>query len=155
MAHPLFIEDLERLNSKLLQKEKDLNSAYPFALIGRRHLRSNNSWMHNSKRMVKGRERCTLLINTKDATALNIKEGQKVSLSSSVGKVIVPIEITSNMMQGVVSMPHGWGHNRKGTNMAIAQEHAGVSLNDLTNNMQLDTLTGNADFSGTRVKIET
>jgi anaerobic selenocysteine-containing dehydrogenase len=154
LAHPLFITDLERLNTRLTQLEKELTSTYPFALIGRRHLRSNNSWMHNSERMVKGRERCTLLINANDANALNITEGQNVTVTSNVGEVKLPIEITNSIMQGVVSIPHGWGHNRKGTNISVAQEYAGVSLNDLTNNMQLDTLTGNADFSGTRVKIE-
>jgi len=154
LAHPLFIADLERLNKRFLELEKELNADYPFSLIGRRHLRSNNSWMHNSARMVKGRERCTLLINSNDANTLNFSEGQKVTVTSNVGEVRLPVEITDTMMQGVVSIPHGWGHNRKGINMSIAQEHAGVSLNDLTNNMQLDTLTGNADFSGTRVNIK-
>jgi anaerobic selenocysteine-containing dehydrogenase len=154
LAHPLFIVDLKRLNTRLSQLEHELTSSYPFALIGRRHLRSNNSWMHNSERMVKGRERCTLLINSNDADALNIKEGQNVIVNSNVGKVTLPVEITDTMMQGVVSMPHGWGHHRNGTKISIAQNHAGVSLNDLTNNMKLDVLTGNADFSGTRVKIE-
>lgn len=154
LAHPLFIKDLERLNKKLIQLKNELNTDYPFALIGRRHLRSNNSWMHNSKRLIKGKERCTLLINSKDADTLNIKEGQNVTVTSTVGQVKIPVEITDTMMQGVVSIPHGWGHNRKGTKISIAQENAGVSLNDLTNNMQLDTLTGNADFSGTKVKIE-
>ncbi|MCK5400132.1 MAG: molybdopterin-dependent oxidoreductase [Flavobacteriaceae bacterium] len=154
LAHPLFITDLDRLNTKLLQLENESNSAYPFSLIGRRGLRSNNSWMHNSKRLVKGKERCTLLIHSKDANTLNIKDGQDVTVTSNVGQVKIPIEITDSMMQGVVSIPHGWGHHRKGTSISIAQNHAGVSLNDLTNNIQLDTLTGNADFSGTRVKIE-
>ncbi len=151
LAHPLFIGDLKRLNSKLNQESE---KEFPFYLIGRRHLRSNNSWMHNSERMVKGRERCTLLIHSKDAETLSIKENQKVTVISNVGKVQIPIEITDTMMQGVLSIPHGWGHHRKGTKMKIAEEHAGVSLNDLTNNMRLDTLTGNTDFSGTKVKIE-
>jgi anaerobic selenocysteine-containing dehydrogenase len=154
LAHPLFIKDLERLNTKFNQIKKESNSSYPFALIGRRHLRSNNSWMHNSERLVKGKERCTLLINSKDADVLNINEGQNVTVSSTVGQVKLPIEITENIMPGVVSIPHGWGHHRKGTKINVAQDNAGVSLNDLTNNMQLDILTGNADFSGTTVKIE-
>ena len=154
LAHPLFIADLERLNTKLSQLEKELSCDYPIALIGRRHLRSNNSWMHNSERMVKGRERCTLLINSNDADTLNLTDGQNATVSSNVGEVKLPVEITDTMMEGVVSIPHGWGHNRKGTNISTAQDNAGVSLNDLTNNMQLDSLTGNADFSGTRVKIE-
>ncbi len=152
LAHPLFIKDLERLNTKL--DEWHVKTTYPFALIGRRQLRSNNSWMHNSMRMVKGKKRCTLLIHSNDASTLNLNDGQTVTVTSNVGQVRLPIEITDTMMQGVVSIPHGWGHHRKGTNITIAQQHAGVSLNDLTNAMQLDELTGNADFSGTKVKIE-
>jgi anaerobic selenocysteine-containing dehydrogenase len=154
LAHPLFIKDLERLNTKFNQIEKESNTSYPFALIGRRHLRSNNSWMHNSERLVKGKERCTLIMHSNDAKTLNINEGQNVTVTSTVGQVKLPVEITENIMPGVVSIPHGWGHHRKGTKIAIAKDNAGVSLNDLTNNMQLDVLTGNADFSGTTVKVE-
>jgi len=154
LAHPLFVKDLERLNTKFNQIEKESNTFYPFALIGRRHLRSNNSWMHNSERLVKGKERCTLIMHFKDADVLNIKEGQNVTVTSTVGQVKLPVEITNTIMPGVVSIPHGWGHYRKGTKIAVAKDNAGVSLNDLTNNMQLDVLTGNADFSGTTVKIE-
>jgi len=154
LAHPLFLKDLERLNLKLNQWETETTSAFPFSLIGRRHLRSNNSWMHNYKRLVKGKERCTLLINTKDANLLHLKEGQFVKVTSDVGQVKLPVELTDTIMQGVVSIPHGWGHHRKGTNLEIAQQHAGVSINDLTNPKNMDTLTGNADFSSTKVKIE-
>lgn len=154
LAHPLFIADLERLNKKLKLLEIKAISKFPFSLIGRRHLRSNNSWMHNSTRLVKGKNRCTLLINPIDANSLNLKEGQFVKVSSDVGQVKLPIEITNNIMYGVVSIPHGWGHHRKGTNMKTAQQHAGVSFNDLTNEQNIDNLTGNADFSGTKVKIE-
>ncbi len=154
LAHPHFIKDLERLDAKLHEWQTKKNQHYPFALIGRRQLRSNNSWMHNSERMVKGKKRCTLLIHSKDANMLNIKNDQTVTVTSNVGEVKLPIEITDTMMQGVVSIPHGWGHHRKGTNITIAQQNAGVSLNDLTSDMQLDKLTGNADFSGTKVKIQ-
>jgi len=151
LAHPLFIKDLERLN-KTLEVKEDKN--YPFSLIGRRHLRSNNSWMHNSQRLIKGKERCTLLMNADDAHQLKLKNSEKVSVTSNVGSVILPVEIDDCMMSKVVSMPHGWGHHRKGVKLEIAQKHAGVSINDLTDPNRLDDLTGNADFSGTRVKIE-
>jgi len=151
LAHPLFVKDLKRLDKNLLAQT---DATYPFALIGRRHLRSNNSWMHNSKRLIKGKERCTLLIHPNDMVALNIKEGEKVRVTSNVGSVILPIEITDEMMPSVVSIPHGWGHHRKGIKLEIAQQHAGVSINDLTDAYKSDALTGNADFSGTRVKIE-
>ena len=154
LAHPLFIEDLKRLDKKLNLWKTNAISEYPFSIIGRRHLRSNNSWMHNSNRLVKGKNRCTLLINSDDANSLNLKENQLVKVTSDVGQVKLPIEITTSIMPGVVSIPHGWGHHRNGTNMKIAQQHAGVSLNDLTNHKNIDNLTGNADFSGTKVKIE-
>ncbi|PKP12316.1 MAG: dehydrogenase [Bacteroidetes bacterium HGW-Bacteroidetes-3] len=154
LAHPLFLGDLERLNAKLNESSSEKTLEFPFSLIGRRHLRSNNSWMHNSERLVKGKERCTLLIHPKDANFLQIEDGQIVKVTSDVGQVQLPIEITDSIMPGVVSIPHGWGHHRKGTKMEVAQQHAGVSLNDLTNAKNLDFLTGNADLSGTKVKIE-
>lgn len=152
LAHTLFIQDLERLNATL--DNSQVETTFPYALIGRRQLRSNNSWMHNSKRLVKGKKRCTLLIHSNDAQNLGVENGQTVTVTSSVGQVQLPVEIADTMMPGVVSIPHGWGHHRKGIKITIAQQHAGVSLNDLTNAMQLDMLTGNANFSGSRVKIE-
>jgi len=147
----LLVADLKRLDKTLLAKaDNDL----PFYLIGRRHLRSNNSWMHNSKRLTKGKIRCTLLINSIDANSLKLTQDQQVKVSSNIGQVIIPVEISDEMKTGVVSIPHGWGHNRKGTKLRTAEKHAGVSINDLTDPNRLDTLTGNADFSGTKVKIE-
>ena len=153
LAHPLFLKDLKRLAHKMNQWKNVTTSEYNFSLIGRRHLRSNNSWMHNSQRLVKGRNRCTMLVNTIDAEKLQLKNLQIVSVTSSVGTIKIPIEITSEIMQGVLSIPHGWGHHRKGTKIKVAENHAGVSLNDLTDATKIDALTGNADFSGTKVKI--
>ncbi|MFK7978432.1 MAG: molybdopterin-dependent oxidoreductase, partial [Saprospiraceae bacterium] len=102
----IFQEDLKRLANA-----PDTNGH--LLLIGRRHLRSNNSWMHNSQRLVKGRERCTVLMHPADAAARNLTVGQKVAVSSRVGKIELPVEISDKMMQGVVSIPHGWGHRRK------------------------------------------
>ncbi|MDT8417845.1 MAG: molybdopterin oxidoreductase family protein [Lutibacter sp.] len=154
LAHPLFLGDLVRLNAKLKELSSQKASEFPFSLIGRRHLRSNNSWMHNSERLVKGSDRCTLLIHPKDAHFLQIEDGQTVKVTSDVGQVQLPVEITDSIMPGVVSIPHGWGHHRKGIKMEVAQQHAGVSINELTNAKNIDRLTGNADFSGTKVKIE-
>lgn len=154
LAHPLFLGDLERLNAKLKELTSEKTLEFPFSLIGRRHLRSNNSWMHNSERLVKGKARCTLLIHPKDAHFLQIEDGQMAKVTSDVGQVQLPIEITDSIMPSVVSIPHGWGHHRTGTKMEVAQQNAGVSLNDLTNAEKMDFLTGNADFSGTKVKIE-
>ena len=126
-----------------------------FALIGRRHLRDNNSWLHNSELLVKGKNRCTVLINNLDAEKMNLQNLQTVKVSSRVGAVRIPCEITDAIAQGVVSIPHGYGHNRTGfISKTVAAEHAGVSLNDLTDDRVIDELTGNAAFSSVRVRIE-
>lgn len=123
-------------------------------LIGRRQLRSNNSWMHNSQRLVKGNPRCTILMHPSDATRRNLKSGQDVSVRSKVGRVVVPIEITGEMMPGVVSIPHGWGHDRIGVQLEVAQQHSGESINDITDNLAIDALCGTAAFNGTWVEVE-
>ena len=123
------------------------------SLIGRRALRSNNSWMHNSERLVRGRNRCTLLMHPDDAAARALCDGNTVRITSRVGVVVVPLEVTDSVMPGVVSLPHGWGHGRDGTRLSIANAHAGVSINDLTDDQRIDTLTGNAGFSGVPVQV--
>ena len=125
-----------------------------FSLIGRRHLRSNNSWMHNSQRLVKGPDRCTLMMHSSDAERLNLVAGTPVTISSSVGSVTAPLEITDEIMPGVVSLPHGYGHHRPKTKLSVAAQHAGVSINDLTDDKIVDNLTGNAAFSAQTVRIE-
>jgi anaerobic selenocysteine-containing dehydrogenase len=122
-------------------------------LIGRRHLRSNNSWMHNSRMLVKGPPRCTLMMHPEDARGLSISAGVSVRVQSRVGAITVPVEITDEVMPGVVSLPHGFGHHRPGTRMRTAEAHAGVSANDISDEMLLDRLTGNAAFSGTPVTV--
>ncbi|MBI3789602.1 MAG: molybdopterin-dependent oxidoreductase [Gemmatimonadetes bacterium] len=123
-------------------------------LIGRRELRSNNSWMHNSERLVRGKARCTLLMHPDDASHRNLADGQMALVISRVGAVEAPVEITDAMMPGVVSLPHGWGHGRPGVQMKTAAAHAGVSINDLTDDERVDRLCGTAGFSGTRVTVE-
>lgn len=147
----LLIADLKRLDKILLAKA---DKTYPFFLIGRRQLRSNNSWMHNSARLTKGKNRCTLIINPTDAIALKLINGQNVRVTSNVGSVTIEVEISQEIKFGVVSIPHGWGHHRRGTKQHIAEQNPMVSLNDLTDSNRIDALTANADFSGTKVKIE-
>ncbi|MEM6804737.1 MAG: molybdopterin oxidoreductase family protein [Bacteroidota bacterium] len=147
----LFLDDLSRLHSILEEKEKENMN---FSLIGRRHLRSNNSWMHNSQRLVKGPSRCTALIHPEDALALGIQDKEEVKVSSRVGCVSLPAEISDEIMKGVISIPHGWGHGRKGIKLDIAAQHAGVSINDLTDPQFIDPLTGNAALNGVPVRIE-
>ena len=154
LAPDLFLADLDRLEIQAKYWQEEEKSVYNFSLIGRRHLRSNNSWMHNSTRLTKGKELCTLLVNPKDAEKLQFKNKEMVRVSSVVGSVDIAIEISNEMMPNVVSIPHGWGHNYENIKMETAQKNAGVSINDLTNPDKIDALTGNANFSGTKVKIE-
>ncbi len=145
------VQDLERLRHEL-ESNQDVRDSR-LILIGRRHLRSNNSWMHNYRRLMGGKGRCTLLMHSQDARRIGLESGQRVEVSSRVGKVIVALEVTDDMMPGVVSLPHGWGHNRPGIRLSIAQQHPGVSINDLTDELQVDPLTGNAAFSGVPVRV--
>jgi anaerobic selenocysteine-containing dehydrogenase len=150
----LLLNDLERVNLNFQKLLKDIkNIKFDLQLIGRRHLRSNNSWMHNSERLVKGRDRCTLMIHPETAASRGIVNLEKVQIESRVGKVEIAVEITDEIMPNVVSIPHGFGHARKGVQLDIATAHAGVSLNDLTDDLLIDELTGNSAFSGVPVRI--
>ncbi len=122
-------------------------------LIGRRDLRSNNSWMHNSRRLMKGKARCTLLIHPDDAAARHVRPGQAVVVQSAVGRIVAQAEVTEAIMPGVVCLPHGWGHDRPGIQLTVAQERPGVSLNDLTDDSQVDILSGNAVLNGVPVSV--
>ncbi len=145
LAPSLFVDQLKRLKLDVHQQG--------LVLIGRRLLRSNNSWMHNSFRLVKGPEQCTLLIHPEDAASRSIEHLQEVQVTSRVGTVTITAEISDEIMKGVVSIPHGWGHNRKGSQWKIAEDHAGVSINDLTDDQFIDPVSGNAAFSGVRVEV--
>ncbi|HKO61859.1 MAG TPA: molybdopterin oxidoreductase family protein [Pyrinomonadaceae bacterium] len=123
-------------------------------LIGRRQLRSNNSWMHNSERLVKGKPQCTILMHPDDAAHRHLTKGENVRVRSRVGSIVLPVEISDEMMRGVVSIPHGWGHDRAGNQLDVAQQHAGASINDLTDDLAIDGLCGTAAFSGTPVEVE-
>ena len=148
-----FIDDLKRLNQELFNVVDEDKINFPFALIGRRHLRNNNSWMHNSELLMKGKNRCTVLMSSKDANNLSITNHQQIRIISNVGSIELPVEISDEMKEGVLSIPHGFGHNREGTKIKLAEENAGESINDLTDDHKIDRLTGNANFSGTRVKV--
>ena len=122
-------------------------------LIGRRTLRSNNSWMHNSHRLVKGRPRCTLLMHPRDAASRGLVAGQQVRIASRVGAVEAPLEVSEEVMPGVVSLPHGWGHGRPGTRLRVAEAHAGVCVNDVTDDTLLD-VSGTSALNGVAVTVE-
>jgi anaerobic selenocysteine-containing dehydrogenase len=123
-------------------------------LIGRRQLRSNNSWLHNTERLLKGKPRCTMLIHPEDAAERGVEQGQTVRVRSETGSIDIACEISDEMMRGVVSIPHGWGHNRKGIELAVAQQHPGQSINDVTDNRAVDALCGTAAFNGTPVTVD-
>lgn len=148
----LYVDDLPRLNAVMAQPARD--ESYPFDLIGRRLVKSHNTWTQNSERLVKGKNPCTLEIHPDDAKKLGITKGQLLKVSSLVGEIEIEAVITDDIQQGVVSIPQGWGHNQKGTRMSVAATQPGVSINDLTDANRVDTLTGNAAFNGTPVAIK-
>ena len=94
--------------------------------------------MHNSERLVKGKPQCTVLMHPTDAAQRNLKRDQNVVVTSRVGSVVLPVEISDEMMPGVVSIPHGWGHERNGVQLEVAKKHAGESINDLTDSQTVD-----------------
>ncbi|HEX9575689.1 MAG TPA: molybdopterin-dependent oxidoreductase [Myxococcales bacterium] len=148
LAPPIFLRDLDRLEARLAQAPAEL------VLIGRRALRSNNSWMHNSLRLVKGPPGCVLLMHPEDAAERGLRPGARARVESRVGSVEVPVGVTADVARGVVSLPHGWGHTRQGAALGVASAHAGASLNDLTDEQAVDVLSGNAVFSGVPVSVK-
>ncbi len=122
-------------------------------LVGRRHLRSNNSWMHNVKVLVKGAPRCTLQVHPDDAAALGLVDGAAATITSRVGSVNAPVEVTESIRPGVVSLPHGWGHDVPGTRMRVAAEHAGVNSNVLSDDKAIDPLSGTSVLNGIPVEV--
>ncbi|KOV81480.1 molybdopterin oxidoreductase family protein [Nocardia sp. NRRL S-836] len=141
------VDDLPRVLEALRTPETEL------VLVGRRHLRTNNSWMHNVPALVKGKPLCTLLVNPGDAQRIGLTDGATARVTSRVGKVEVLVEVTADIAPGVVSMPHGWGHDQPGTRMSVAREHAGVNVNLLTDDLRIDPLSGTAVLNGTRVQV--
>ena len=124
-----------------------------FVLIGRRHLRSNNSWMHNVQPLVKGPDRCTLQINPLDASTIGVEAGGNIKVRSKAGELIAPVELTEDILPGVVSLPHGWGHGLDGTTTEVANAHAGVNSNILTDEAEVDAVSGNAVLNGIPVEL--
>ncbi|MEI6447729.1 MAG: molybdopterin oxidoreductase family protein [Actinomycetes bacterium] len=122
-------------------------------LIGRRHLRSNNSWMHNIPGLVSGPARCTLLVHPTDASAFGLEDGAEARVSSRVGSLTAPVEVTEAIMPGVVSLPHGWGHGVSGTTTKVANDHPGVNSNVLTDEAVVDAVSGNAVLNGIPVEL--
>jgi anaerobic selenocysteine-containing dehydrogenase len=148
LAPAEYLDDLARLHDRM-----EAWAPGELVLIGRRQLRSSNSWLHNSERLVKGKPRCTLLVNPADAERFGLADSEPAVLSSAAGEIEVPVEVTDQMMPGVVSLPHGWGHSRTGVRLGVASKHPGASINDVTDEQFVDELTGTAALSGQRVKL--
>jgi anaerobic selenocysteine-containing dehydrogenase len=142
------VADVERLRAALGREHEDL------VLIGRRHLRSNNSWMHNVPALVKGRDRCTLQVSPVDAARLALTDGDDAEITSRAGTLSARVEVTDRVMPGVVSLPHGWGHGVAGTRMTVAAEHPGVNSNVLTDEYAVDPLSGNSVLNGIPVEVK-
>lgn len=148
LAPAEYLGDLDRLAKRWADAPPG-----ELVLIGRRHLRSNNSWMHNSKRLVKGPVRCTILMHPEDAARRGVVDGGRARVSTSVGAIELPVELTEAMMPGVVSVPHGWGHGRAGVRLRVASEHAGESVNDILDPALVDELSGTSALTGQRVEV--
>lgn len=122
-------------------------------LIGRRELRGMNTWMHNLETLARGEARCCLDMHPDDARSRGLGEGQHVRVTSCVGCIQVPLRITDTIMPGVVCLPFGWGHNRPGTRQEVASRHGGESINDLTDELRVDAVSGACDFNGVPVTV--
>ncbi|HCP55459.1 MAG: dehydrogenase [Pseudomonadaceae bacterium] len=146
-APEVILADLQRFAAEPVPAENQL------LLIGRRHVRSNNSWMHNYHRLVKGKPRHQLLMNSADMAARGLTDNQRVRVRSRIGQIEVEVVASEDMMPGVISLPHGWGHARPGVQLATATEQPGASANDLTDERQLDKLSGNAALNGVPVEV--
>jgi len=152
LAPSTFLKDMSRLRKRAEALGTEQNPD-ELLLIGRRHVRSNNSWLHNSHRLVKGKNRCTMMIHPEDATRLGLSNGELAKVTSRVGKVEIETEVTKDIMEGVISIPHGWGHRRKNTQLSIASKRPGVSVNDLTDDQFVDRLTGTSALNGVPVSV--
>ncbi|GAQ64612.1 molybdopterin oxidoreductase family protein [Streptomyces scabiei] len=141
------VDDLPRLRTALRERPDGL------VLIGRRHLRSNNSWLHNIPALTGGTNRCTLHIHPDDAGRLGLADGDPVRIKGAGGEVTAPVEVTDVVRRGVVSLPHGWGHDRPGTRMRHAAIDPGVNVNQLLDGSLLDPLSGNAVLNGVPVEL--
>jgi anaerobic selenocysteine-containing dehydrogenase len=149
LSPPQLIADLVRLEASIALADDD-----QMLLVGRRELKSNNSWMHNINVLTKGSLSCTAQVHPDDAARLGLAEGAAVRITSRVGSVEAPVEITDSVRPGVVSLPHGWGHGVAGTKMDVAARKAGVNSNILTDESIIDPISGNAVLNAIPVTLQ-
>jgi anaerobic selenocysteine-containing dehydrogenase len=149
LAPEPLVADVARLQAAL---SEPVNGT--MTLVGRRELRSNNSWMHNLPTLVRGKERCTALVHPDDAERLGLADGEEAVVRSRAGEIVVPVEVTDEVMPGVVSIPHGWGHDLPGVSLGVAGEHAGTNTNVLADELVVEPLSGTAVLNGIPVELE-
>jgi hypothetical protein len=149
LVHDLLVGDVDRLLGALEERGRDGR----LVLVGRRQLRNMNSWLHNLPELMSGAERCVLLVNPEDARRIGVESGGRARVRSRVGEVVVEVDVSDDMMPGVVCLPHGYGHGVPGTRLSVAVQHAGVSFNDLADEDLLDELSGTAVVNGVPVEV--
>jgi anaerobic selenocysteine-containing dehydrogenase len=147
LAPEPILDDLPRMEAAVRRGDDGLR------LVGRRDLRSNNSWMHNVEVLVKGKPRCVLQVHPSDASSMGLVDGESAKVTSRVGTVIVPVEVTDGIRPGVVSLPHGWGHDLPGVELDVAARYPGVNTNLLTDDLAVDAPTGTAVLNGIPVEV--
>ncbi|HZA12196.1 MAG TPA: molybdopterin-dependent oxidoreductase [Mycobacterium sp.] len=147
LAPQYLLDDLPRLARRVKRPAEEL------VLVSRRHLRSNNSWLHNVPALMKGRDRCTLLMHPGDARRRGVATGDIVAVKSSAGEIEVPVDVTDAVKPGVVSMPHGWGHGKSGTRMSVANGSPGANTNVLSPPTFIDEPSGNGALNGIPVTV--
>jgi anaerobic selenocysteine-containing dehydrogenase len=148
LAPPRIASDLPRLRARMAARAEEL------VLIGRRNMRWSNSFMHNLPALVKGRDRCTLQVSSEDARRIGLRHGGRARVTSRVGSVVAPVEVTDDLMPGVVSLPHGWGHDAPAARLRVANAHPGVNANLLSDDQASDEASGTAVLFGTPVRVE-
>jgi anaerobic selenocysteine-containing dehydrogenase len=147
LVHQRLVDDVPRLRARLQRAEGEL------LLTSRRHLRSNNSWMHNVPALMRGKDRCTLLIHPEDAQRAGLRSGDVAELSTDEGSLTVPAEVSDEMMPGVVSLPHGWGHGLDGTQLHVANDHPGVNSNLLNPAYLIDVPSNTQIVNGVPCRV--
>ena len=147
LAPDYLLADIPRLRERLGVPVDGL------VLVSRRHPRSKNTWLHNVPVLVSGKDRCTLMMHPADAASRGVRDGAPVEISSEAGAIIATLEITDEMLPGIVSLPHGWGHDKEGVRLSVAREHPGVNNNLLAPGDFVDVLSGNAAVNGIPVEV--
>jgi anaerobic selenocysteine-containing dehydrogenase len=158
LAPEPLVADLARLETALADRTQSSGATadgYDLVLVGRRQVRSNNSWMHNINVLVKGKPQCTLHVHPDDAARIGVVDGDEATVRSRTGSIVAPVEVTDGIMPGVVSIPHGWGHDVDGVQLSVASTiGAGVNSNLLADASLFDALSGNAVLNGIPVALE-